>query len=139
MADLGEAHFGTCVEGCGPMRSALADAEVAAVMVRRVEDLEARRRRRSVREVRDLVARRIGTTTGTLRNIRKERRKGIPAWLMQSIRAALIDVLQAELHAIEHELHMLRAVGADPRSDAFASARARAAVLVRDLESSVSP
>lgn len=94
-------------------------------MVRRAEDLEARRRQQTVRDARVGLARRIGVTAATLRNVRKHRRQNIPAWLMAAIRRVLVEVLQAEIRALEHEVHLARQAGLDDREDALAHAAAQ--------------
>lgn len=123
-----------CVFGRGPMRSATGDVEVASGIVRRIEDFEASKRDERVEDVRPGVARRLGITAEALRNIRRQRRKTIPAWLMSAILRAWIEALETEIATIEHELGILQTLGADPRSDAFSATRARATALYRLLE-----
>lgn len=106
-----------------PMSFALQDVDVASGLVGRLEDLEAGRRGTKVSEIRPSVARRIGVTVGTLENVRKRRRKAIPSWLLNSIRRVLVDVLQAEVRALEHEIHVHLQTGVDHRSDALAQAQ----------------
>jgi hypothetical protein len=90
------------------------DAEIASSMLARLEDLHAERSKLSVGKVRSIVARNVKAGTGTLANIRKQRRKTIPASLMAAIRKELVEVLQAEIRGMEHEIATLKQVGADP-------------------------
>lgn len=102
----------------------MSDSVVASEMIARIEGLESRRSQRSIREVRITIARQIKTGVGTLANIRKQRRKTVPAWLMKNIGARLIEALQTEIRALEHEVEIVRQTGVDPRSDAFSAAQA---------------
>lgn len=122
----GEDHFSS-VYRRGPGVSAVADCEVASGMVRRAEDLEAKRRGESVRNARIVLARRIGVGPGTLRNVRKQRRQSIPAWMMAAIRRVLVEVLQAEIRSLQHELHLHLQTSSDHRSHALDEAQARLA------------
>jgi DNA-binding transcriptional regulator YdaS (Cro superfamily) len=96
-------------------------------MVRRAEDLEARRKQQTVRDARTGLARRIGVTAATLRNVRKRRRQVIPAWMMTAIRRVLVEVLSAEIRALDHELQLHLATSSDHRSHALDEAQARLA------------
>jgi hypothetical protein len=93
-------------------------------MIARIERLEAGRSNRSIREVRVSVARQLKTGTGTLTNIRKLRRKSVPAWLMRNIGARLVETLQTEIRALEHEMEIAQQIGLSPRDDAFCAAAA---------------
>jgi hypothetical protein len=103
-------------------------------MVARIESLEARRSDRSIREVRMTIARQLKTGVGTLANIRKQRRKTVPAWLMRNIGARLIESIQTEIRALEHEMEITRQIGVDPRDDtvcAVAASLASAKALLK--------
>lgn len=103
---------------------AIQDVEIASGLLCRLEDLEAGRRQQRVIDVRPSVARRIGVSSGTLENIRKGRRKIIPSWLLGSIRRVLVDVLQSELRALEHEIGITKQIGLDHHSSAVAETEA---------------
>lgn len=104
--------------------AAAADVQLASRFVTRLERLEAERQGRRVVDIRPDLARVLRTAPGTLANIRKQRRKVIPRWLLQAIRDAMIRALQAEVRALEHEIAIARQIGLDPREDAFQQAQA---------------
>lgn len=108
----------------GPM---LHDSTLAADMLIRVENAEAKRLGVRVAEARTTIARRIRTGVGTLRNIRRERRKTIPSWLMNAIREELVRVLQNQIAALEHELHIALQVDGGHRTDDVVAAQTRLA------------
>ncbi len=94
----------------------LNDLDIAAGWVRSLEDREALRTSRTVEEARPAVARRVGTSPGTLANLRKRRVKSISTFLFRRLRGALIAELENEARRLEHELALLRPAGLD-RSD----------------------
>lgn len=102
----------------------MTDTAVAGEMVARLEDLEARRTSRPVLKVRKTIASRLKTGEGTLANIRKGRRKTIPAWLMRNIGESLIAAIQAEIRALEHEIATAQQIGLSHRDDAYCAAAA---------------
>lgn len=102
----------------------MSDTGAASEMLVRLEALEARKANVTVIDNRSKLAARLKTTAGTLANIRKERRKTIPAWLMRNIGERLIVALQSEIRALEHEIENARQIGLDPRDDAFSAAEA---------------
>jgi hypothetical protein len=100
------------------------DAQIASQRLIRLEDLEAKRSGRYVSAVRVSIARRIRSTPAVLANIRRERRKTIPASLFAAITNELVKVLQAEARALEHEIALAQQTGLDRRDDAFSAAEA---------------
>lgn len=64
----------------------------------------------------DTVARRVGMTGPGLYNIITGRTKRLTASMAAAIRNALIRDLESEVQRLPHELDLLRAGGADPRS-----------------------
>lgn len=97
------------------------DPVMAADMLIRLEDSEAKRLGARVAEVRTVLARHMRAGVGTLRNIRRGRRKTIPAWLMNAIRSELVRVLEQQIAALEHDLQIYRQVNGGHRSDALAA------------------
>jgi hypothetical protein len=98
-------------------------------MLARIEDLEARRSGRPVLKVRGTVAQRLHAGAGTLANIRKQRRKTIPAWLMKNLGEHLVETLQSEIRALEHEIATARQIGLDHRDDASPAPAVRPMIL----------
>ena len=118
-----------------PMNAA-ADVAVAKRLLGRLEDGEARAKGLPKEEVRRSLARRMRVLPGTLRNIRKNRVKSIPHWMMVRIRAELIAVLQHEANRIQHEIHLARQTGVDHRENNLAKAEAQlveAQAILRDV------
>ena len=81
---------------------------------RKLEDGEARRSSCTIDEARPVVARRLGVSPGALEGLRKGRVKVIAAHVYDSLRAAVIRELHAEIRGLEHELSILRATGCRP-------------------------
>jgi len=69
-------------------------------------------------------ASKLAVSVKTLRLIRQQRRKTVPHFLMSGIRAVMIEVLQAEIRLLQHEVDIAKQVGLDHREDAFAEAAA---------------
>jgi len=107
--------------------NALADVSTARRLASTVEDAEARRLGLPVSKARAHVARRLGASPGTLENIRRERLKNIPHWLMARIRSAFVAVLQNEIGRLEHEIAIHLQTGTDHRDDDLAKAQAQVA------------
>lgn len=107
------------------MSTATADVSTAHHFVTSIENAEARRKNRTVEEVRPDVARKLKASPGTLENIRRFRSKVIPSWLMDRIRAEFVAVLQDEIKGLEHEVQLARQAGANYRDDTLASAEAQ--------------
>lgn len=114
-----------------------ADVEVASGMLARIEDHELRRTGATMRDARRAVARRVGAGPGTVTNIRIQRRQTIPSYLMERIRAVLIDILQSEMRALEHEIAIARQTGVDHRDDALEAAEAHMVEAKAILEGAV--
>jgi len=99
-------------------------------------DLEDRERIRTglpLAKARGIIARKIGIPAGTLETLRNGRRKGICAWAFDRLRSAVLNELQAEIARCQHEIHIARQTGVDPRSpemDALARAVERARSLM---------
>ncbi len=131
MVSLGKGQSGPGV------MTAATEVEIASGMVTRIENKMAGKLGFTVAEVRPIVARKLATSQGTVLNIRKQRRKTIPASLMDRIIGLLIEVAQEEMLAIEHEIATARQVGFSNRDGALVEARARAAALQSLLETEV--
>ena len=116
------------------MSTATADLSTAHHFVKKIEDTEAKRKNKTVDEVRPLIAHKLKTAPGTLENIRRFRSKVIPNWLMQRIRAEFVAVLQDEIQGLEHEVHLARQIGSNYRDDTLASAEAQLAAAREILE-----
>ena len=89
------------------------DVAVACALLIELEDRAARQIGLRVHIVRRDLARQLRTSPGTLRNIRKQRRKSVPAFLMEGLVRMTIDNLQAEMRAHEHRIAVLKQKGAD--------------------------
>lgn len=83
---------------------------------RLIEDKEAARTGRPLKEARTTVARRIGVAPGTMENLRKGRLKAIAAHWYDRLRAGVIAELESELRHVEHEIQIARQSGLDPAS-----------------------
>ena len=81
---------------------------------KRLEDAEAPKSSAPVKAARQAVARRIGVAPGTLENLRNGRIKSIAAHLFDTLRGAVEHELQNEIARLEHDLQILRQIGADP-------------------------
>lgn len=110
------------------------DVPVAARRLALAEDTAANRKGVRVEEVRRGFARFLRVPVKTLENIRSERRKSVPAFLMDGIRDVMIEVLEAEIAHLEHEITIARQVGMDHREDTFEEAAASIAAARALLE-----
>jgi hypothetical protein len=119
----------------GAMIAAVSDRQVASLYLAKTEDLIARQKKRTVEEVRPVVARSLKITASAADFIRRNRRKVVPSWLKENIVALFIDTAQAELRAIENEIQIARQVGLGNSDGKLIAARARAAALVDILDS----
>ncbi len=128
MAEYGESHFGKRVAG------PVSDIPVASRMLTLLEDTKARRSGFTVQRVRRSFANRLSVPEKTLLHVRNQRRKSIPQFLMFGIRNLLIEVLQAEIRHLEHEIAIARQIGMDCREDAFEQAAASIDVARKLLE-----
>lgn len=93
-------------------------------MLTLAEDTGARRKGFTVERMRGKFAVMLQVPAKTLLHIRNQRRKSVPQFLMFGIRNILIDVLQAEIRALEHEIQIARQIGLDCRDDDFEKAAA---------------
>lgn len=82
-----------------------------------LEDREVARTGLKLPDARKAVSQRISVPPGTLRNLRKNRVKGIAVHWYERIRAAVISDLQAEMRRLQHEQHVLQQSGAHPAGD----------------------
>lgn len=100
---------------------------------REVERREAFKRGVPVKDVRPVIARRIGTTPSAIEHVSRGRAKRIPADLFARIRNYFIEVLSREIEAAEHEIAIARQMGMDPRSPEMVAleAGAKAARILR--------
>ena len=62
------------------------------------------------------VARRLGLSPGSLENLVRGRAKRITLSVAAAVRGAMVRELENEITRLTHELHLVRASGADPRS-----------------------
>lgn len=102
--------------------NAVSDIEAVHRFARRLEDAEAKRLGVRVTEARISLARRLRTSPGTLKNIRRLRTKIVPNWLMARIKAEFVSVLQNEIARLEHEIHVAKQIGTDHRESDLVSA-----------------
>jgi hypothetical protein len=119
MSTLADGHFDL------REKNEVSDIAEAAAMVMRIEDFEARFLGKRIEEVRPSIAARVRTGSETLKNIRSQRRKAIPAWLKDAIRKELIRILQREANALENEIKLHTQTGSSHRSDDLAKAQAQ--------------
>lgn len=105
------------------MSNALAEASEARNLAQILVEQEARRCG-DRRKARTRVARRLGTSPGTIENLQRSRLKRISGWLRDALRSLVIRELEAEVVKLQHEIAVLRQTGVDPRSDEMAAARA---------------
>lgn len=119
MANHQESRFGD-----GRKSGPVSDIPVASHMLTLAEDTDARRKGFTVKQARERFARMLKVPTRTLLHIRAKRSKSVPHFLMTGIRDILIDVLQAEIRALENQIAIARQVGADCNDNAFGEAAA---------------
>jgi hypothetical protein len=81
-----------------------------------LEDRERARSGSKLPVARDAVAQRIGVPSGTLRNLRKSRVKGIAVHWYERLRVAVIRDLQAEMRRLQHEQQIVIQTGSHPAS-----------------------
>lgn len=75
----------------------------------RLEEREQRRSGTSRAQARKALAQRIGVSAGTLENLKRQRLKGVKAWVRDRIRAAILRELELEIQGLEHERQMVLA------------------------------
>lgn len=103
---------------------AATDVTTASSMIQRLENIEAERRGVTVQEVRIIISRKVRLSTASLANLRRGRRKSVKTDEMGKVRSALIQALQKQIRALEHEITIHRQTGADHRDLDFAKAEA---------------
>ncbi len=104
--------------------------DVAMSMAFQARDMERREQARTgaaIKDVRPVIARRVGTTAGAIEHVSRGRAKGIRAHLYAAIQRAFIKTLTEEIARAEHEISMARVCGLDPRCDEMAALEAGAA------------
>ena len=109
-------------DGKSVQMNAMSDVETVNRFARLIEDAEAKRLGIRVQEARTFIASRLGISPGTMENWRRMRTKIVPNWLMNRLRAELINVLQSEIRRLEHEVQLARQIGSNYRDDTLASA-----------------
>jgi hypothetical protein len=103
------------------------DVANAQSIAARLEGLEARREKLPLADIRKRVARKVSSSPSFFNNLQRGRIKSVPNWLMRKLRNALVEELQAEVHKLQHEIHLARQIGEGPDSDAIFAAEARLA------------
>ncbi len=106
------------------MSNAMAEASEAMNLANILVQQEVRRSGVKPKRARENVARSLGTAPGTIENLQRNRLKSIAGWLRDALRARVLRELEAEHSRIEHEIGLLQRIGADPRGDEMAAARA---------------
>jgi len=79
-----------------------------------LEEREARRSGVSLDDARSAVARKTGVPEGKLYSLRRNRLKDIARHILLRLGEGVMRELQAELRHVEHDLQILRQIGADP-------------------------
>ena len=108
----------------GTIVSAVAYIDNARDWARRLEEAEAERAGLPVEEVRPRVAGRLGIAPGTFTSLRKNRLKSISAYAYDQLNRAVERLLERQLAHLQHELHLTRQQGFDPRCDYVAAIEA---------------
>ena len=93
----------------GSVVSAASEVEIAARMVRRLEDLEAVVSGVTVAQARVKLARALQATTSVVRHIRNLRRKSIPAALYARLYGVTAEWFAGYARQFEHEIAKLAA------------------------------
>jgi hypothetical protein len=97
------------------------DIEVASGMVARVEGILSEREGLTLEEIRPRVARALSVPVRTVLHIRNQRRKTVTSRMMDGLRGLLVDVLQAEIARLEHEVHIHKQIAGSHRDDDLAA------------------
>lgn len=104
-------------ENCQPASqkvSAVEDVRLARTWADILEEREARRAGVSIDDARPIVARKTGVPEGKLYSLRRNRLKDIARHILLRLGEGVMRELQAELRHVEHDLQILRQIGADP-------------------------
>ena len=94
-----------------------------SIVVGQMVDREAMRSRVKRSMAQEIVARRIGTTSRTLSNIRSGRIKHLREWIAVRVRQAFIAELESEIARLPHELELVSQSGARPDADEMLAAQ----------------
>jgi hypothetical protein len=105
--------------------SSVHDVAKAASILGRIEALESERLGKKIEEVRPWLAQSLGSTSETLRNIQRGRKKTIQSWLMGRLDRYWAGLLLHELRLIDHDEAIAQRLGLDVADDARQSARAQ--------------
>lgn len=105
--------------------TAYTDVDAAQKYARALENGEAQRLGLPVRQARAHVARRLRSSPGFLQNLRNNRIKRVPSWLMDKLKEAFIAELNTEIARLEHEIHLARQTGSSADSDEIFAAQAQ--------------
>ena len=98
----------------GQKVSAVSDLNLARDWAEILEAREARRSGVSLDDARPIVARKTGIPEGKLYSLRRNRLKDIARHILLRLGEGVLRELQAELRHVEHDLQILRQIGADP-------------------------
>lgn len=94
--------------------SAASDVNLAREWADILEAREARRSGVSLDDARPIVSRKTGIPEGKLYSLRRNRLKDIARHILLRLGEGVMRELQAELRHVEHDLQILRQIGADP-------------------------
>lgn len=98
----------------GQKVSAVSDVNLARDWAEILEAREARRAGVSIDDARPIVSRKTGVPEGKLYSLRRNRLKDIARHILLRLGEGVLHELQAELRHVEHDLQILRQIGADP-------------------------
>lgn len=120
--------------------SAAAFVDRAREWERVLVNREVARSGRRSNAAREKVAHRVGTSPGTLENLRRGRLKEIAAHVYAKLQASVVAELEAELRHVTHALEVARKAGLDVGAGGFLSlvaneARIREALGLSDSDS----
>ena len=111
----------------------MSDVEIAAGWAAALEEREAKRAGVSLRQAREVVARKTGVPSGKLYSLRRGRLKDIARRFVERLGDAVRGELELELRRVEHELQTYRQIGlgageSEMQSALASRARIRAAL-----------
>ena len=105
-----------------PEMTAYTDVDRAQQFARVLENKEAILLGVPVKVAREHIARRLKSSPGFFQNLRNNRIKRVPSWLMDKIREAFIAELQKEVQRLQHEIHIARQTGLGASDDEILAA-----------------
>ena len=114
------------------MSNAMAEASEARSLANVLVAHEFRRTRDRAR-AREIVARSLGTSPGTIENLQRGRLKKIAGWLRDALRARVTRALESEIARLQHELSIHQSVGVDPSSHQATAVRADLSAILEVL------